>query len=79
MNSGICMPNGARAGDALVLTKPLGIRVAVNLNQWIDTNPKRLEPLSITQDMGIDFHHTFYQINNQTMCVYTPRGSGRGE
>jgi len=48
--SGICMPNGARAGDALVLTKPLGIRVAVNLNQWIDTNPKRLEPLSITQD-----------------------------
>lgn len=30
------LPNGAKAGDLLVLTKPLGTQIAVNLNQWLD-------------------------------------------
>jgi len=45
--SEIVMPNQAKSGDVLILTKPLGIRVAVNLNQWLDTKPERIEQLSI--------------------------------
>ena len=41
--SEIVMPNQAKEGDVLILTKPLGIRVAVNLNQWLDTKPERIE------------------------------------
>lgn len=32
----IIMPDGAVAGDVLVLTKPLGIQVAVNAHQWLE-------------------------------------------
>ncbi|OQR68783.1 selenide [Tropilaelaps mercedesae] len=32
----IIMPDNGRAGDILVLTKPLGTQVAVNANQWLD-------------------------------------------
>jgi len=46
----IVMPNKAQVGDVLVLTKPLGIRVAVNLNQWLDTKPERIEQLSLSLD-----------------------------
>jgi len=48
--SEIVMPNQAKSGDVLILTKPLGIRVAVNLNQWLDTKPERIEQLSIDRD-----------------------------
>lgn len=34
------MPDGAVAGDVLVLTKPLGTRVAVNAHQWLDQPEK---------------------------------------
>eukprot|EP01017_Pseudomicrothorax_dubius_P014780 TRINITY_DN172_c0_g2_i1.p1 TRINITY_DN172_c0_g2~~TRINITY_DN172_c0_g2_i1.p1 ORF type:complete len:263 (+),score=50.12 TRINITY_DN172_c0_g2_i1:438-1226(+) len=30
----VIYPNNAEAGDVLVLTKPLGTQIAVNLNQW---------------------------------------------
>ena len=33
--SEIIWPNSAEPGDVLVLTKPLGTQLAVNLNQWI--------------------------------------------
>ncbi|KAL6482784.1 hypothetical protein MHYP_G00076560 [Metynnis hypsauchen] len=34
------MPDGAIPGDVLVLTKPLGIQVAVNAHQWMDIPEK---------------------------------------
>jgi len=46
----LVMPNQAVEGDVLILTKPLGIRVAVNLNQWLDTKPERIEQLSIDRE-----------------------------
>ena len=30
------MPEGAKAGEVLILTKPLGTQIAVNAHQWID-------------------------------------------
>jgi len=30
----IIMPEGAKAGEVLILTKPLGTQIAVNANQW---------------------------------------------
>jgi len=36
------MPNGGKAGDVLVLTKPLGTQIAVNAHQWIE-EPKYWE------------------------------------
>jgi len=41
----IIMPDGAAAGDVLVLTKPLGTQVAVNAHQWI-TDPERWKKIS---------------------------------
>jgi len=44
------MPTGAQDGDVLILTKPLGTQVAVNLHQWADIEKNRLENLSIKED-----------------------------
>lgn len=33
-------PESAVAGDVLVLTKPIGTQVAVNLHQWLDSKPQ---------------------------------------
>ena len=44
------MPNGAIENDVLVLTKPIGTQVAVNLNQWLDIDQDRLTNLTITPD-----------------------------
>ncbi len=32
------MPNFAQPGDSLILTKPLGTRLAINAMQWLKTN-----------------------------------------
>ena len=34
------MPDGAKAGQVLLLTKPLGTQIAVNAHQWIDLPEK---------------------------------------
>jgi selenide, water dikinase len=31
----IIMPNGGKEGDVILLTKPLGTQIAVNLMQWL--------------------------------------------
>lgn len=36
----VILPDGAKAGQVLVLTKPLGTQVAVNAHQWIDVPEK---------------------------------------
>jgi len=40
--SEVIMPDGAKDGDVIVLTKPLGTQIAVNVHQWLD-NPERWE------------------------------------
>ena len=45
------LPNGAKAGDVLVLTKPLGTQIAVNLNQWLDNKDMdKLKPTGMNED-----------------------------
>jgi selenide,water dikinase len=39
----IIMPGGIQDGDVLVLTKPLGTRVAVNLHQWYREGSAKME------------------------------------
>lgn len=42
--SEVKFPNNAKEGDLIVLTKPLGTQVAVNLAQWLlESNPKWLQ------------------------------------
>jgi len=41
----IIMPDGAKAGQVLLLTKPLGTQIAVNAHQWIDL-PEKWEKIS---------------------------------
>ena len=36
-------PENARVGDLLILTKPLGTQVVVNLHQWLVSRPQRWE------------------------------------
>jgi len=40
--SEVIMPDGAKDGDVLVLTKPLGTQIAVNVHQWLE-KPERWE------------------------------------
>lgn len=35
------MPNHAMPGDRIILTKPLGTRLAINAMQWIKTSPEK--------------------------------------
>lgn len=44
------MPTGALVGDILILTKPLGTQVAVNLHQWADIDREKLNKLSISEE-----------------------------
>lgn len=37
-NDGFVMPNGALPGDKIILTKPLGARLAINAMQWLKTD-----------------------------------------
>ena len=37
-DGGFVMPNHAQPGDVLVLTKPLGTRLAINAMQWLKTS-----------------------------------------
>lgn len=39
------MPNNAKAGDAIILTKPLGARLAINAMQWLKTDKVKREKL----------------------------------
>lgn len=41
----IIMPEGAKAGEVLILTKALGTQIAVNAHQWLDI-PERWEKIS---------------------------------
>jgi len=41
-------PNGANIGDVILLTKPIGTQVAVNLYQWFDQKNKYYEKLLIS-------------------------------
>uniref|UniRef100_A0AC35EW32 PurM-like C-terminal domain-containing protein n=1 Tax=Panagrolaimus sp. PS1159 TaxID=55785 RepID=A0AC35EW32_9BILA len=41
--------NGAIPGDVLVLTKPLGVRAAVNAHQWLHKSPERLKYQSLSE------------------------------
>lgn len=35
------MPNNANPGDSLILTKPLGARLAINAMQWLKTSQEK--------------------------------------
>lgn len=39
------MPNHAEPGDSLILTKPLGTRLAINAMQWLKTNKEKREKI----------------------------------
>lgn len=39
------MPNNAEAGDVLILTKPLGARLAINAMQWLKTDKVKREKI----------------------------------
>ena len=45
------MPDGASAGEVLVLTKPLGTQIAVNAHQWLE-QPDRYRLTSRDSDCG---------------------------
>jgi len=41
----VIMPDGAVAGDSIILTKPLGTQIAVNAHQWLE-NPSQWSKIS---------------------------------
>ncbi|CAD8071259.1 unnamed protein product [Paramecium primaurelia] len=61
------MPNGAEAGDYLVLTKPLGVQLAVNTYQWMTTIPQKWDAIKgLTNEKEINeaFDHA-----TKSMCT----------
>lgn len=43
-DSEFIMPDGAKIGDVIVLTKPIGTQIAVNAHQWLE-EPKRWDKI----------------------------------
>ena len=39
------MPNNSQPGDAIILTKPLGARFAINAMQWLKTSQEKREKI----------------------------------
>lgn len=39
------MPTNAQAGDKIILTKPLGVRLAINAMQWLKTDKVKREKI----------------------------------
>ena len=39
------MPNHSEPGDVLLLTKPLGTRMAINAMQWLKTNKEKRDKI----------------------------------
>ena len=39
------MPNGAQPGDKIIVTKPLGSRLAINAMQWLKTDKVKREKI----------------------------------
>jgi selenophosphate synthase len=39
------MPNNAKVGDAIILTKPLGARLAINAMQWLKTDKNKRDKI----------------------------------
>ncbi|KJE88754.1 selenophosphate synthetase [Capsaspora owczarzaki ATCC 30864] len=60
------MPDGAKSGDVLVLTKPLGNQLAVNAHQWMLTDPERYKRLDgvLTNEQVIEAYE--HAITNMT-------------
>ena len=44
------MPTGAQPGDKIILTKPLGARLAINAMQWLKTDKQKRD--KILEDVG---------------------------
>ena len=39
------MPTGAQPGDKIILTKPLGTRLAINAMQWLKTDKEKRDKI----------------------------------
>ena len=58
------MPNNAEPGDAIILTKPLGARLAINAMQWLKTDKVKRE--KILQDATeSELVEAFYRAEEQ--------------
>ena len=58
------MPNHAQEGDSLILTKPLGSRLAINAMQWLKTNPTKREKI-LQDSKEDDLSEAFYRAEEQ--------------
>jgi len=58
------MPNNALPGDVIILTKPLGTRLAINAMQWLKTNKTKRD--KILQEVGeSELLEAFYRAEEQ--------------
>lgn len=51
------IPEGAKAGDVLVLTKPLGTQIACSIHHWIDVPEKWEKIKNVVTKEDLDFVH----------------------
>ena len=59
MEEEMIRPENAKIGDLLILTKPLGTQISVNLYQWLTTKPHRWEKVKdlITREEVIESYN----------------------
>lgn len=69
----IIMPNNLKDGDVLILTKPLGTRIAVNMHQWYRQNGEKMEKLAkyLSEDEIIES----YSVCCQSMSMLNLKGA----
>ena len=61
-------PELAVPGDVLVLTKPLGIQVAVNVHQWLDTLPEKWAQHGMEALLGAEAANRMYDTACESMA-----------
>jgi len=65
-NEDIIMPRNAVAGDVIILTKPLGTQVAVNVKQW--SNKEAVWTSRVKETISRDMGMRAYRLACENMC-----------
>ena len=64
------MPNNANPGDVILLTKPLGVRFAINAMQWLKTSKQKRDKI-LQQASESELVEAYYRAEEQMATLST--------
>lgn len=64
------MPNNANPGDVILLTKPLGVRFAINAMQWLKTSKQKRDKI-LEEVSESELIEAYYRAEEQMATLST--------